>query len=83
MTPKLLFPRLLYSAKLKWNRDFNQLLFVHAGSSGVLPELPNHCGGGSDTYSFDSGITRADARRVMVRLIDNVDESVVVVVVVG
>mmetsp|Transcript_53070 Transcript_53070/g.128788 ORF Transcript_53070/g.128788 Transcript_53070/m.128788 type:complete len:212 (+) Transcript_53070:1770-2405(+) len=85
MTPKLLFPRLLYSAKLKWNLDFNQLLFVHAGSSGVLPEFPNHCGGGSETYNFDSGITRADASRVMVRFIDVDDaeqESSVVVVVV-
>lgn len=51
------FLGLRYSAKEKWNLDFNQFLLVHAGSELGLPLFPNHIGFGSETYSLLLGMT--------------------------
>ena len=46
-----------YSAKLKWNLDFNQFSFVHSGLNSSLGPFPNHLGSGSETKNFSLGIT--------------------------
>ena len=48
-TPKSRRLTSLYSAKLKWNRDFSQLPLFHAGLLASLLGLPKYTGSGSET----------------------------------
>eukprot|EP00964_Phaeocystis_antarctica_P026967 scaffold15188_cov65-Phaeocystis_antarctica.AAC.2 len=54
-TPNCVFFGLRYSANEKWKRDLSQLPLVHSAFFSFAL-LPNICGGGSETYSWASGM---------------------------